>query len=278
MVIENFQVHSNRGTKLFCISWQPDGKPDAVLFIVHGLGEHSGRYEEMATACAENQIAVFVYDHRGHGQSEGKKGHARSIEQLITDLELALMKCRSLFLESPIFLYGHSMGGQIVASYVNKIKSREIKGAIISSAWFQLVKPIPSWQLSLVKKMATFLPGITLSNGINAKEISSVEAEVELYVQDPFVHARISLGLFHSLFQNGLLLLELAQPAKIPVLVCHGDLDKITSSKASEAFVKKLGENATFKSWSNAFHEPHHDIDKKQVIQFYIEWVKSKLE
>ncbi|MCK5208006.1 MAG: alpha/beta fold hydrolase, partial [Cyclobacteriaceae bacterium] len=78
MVLENYHVYSSGGTQLCCTSWQPIDLPKAVLFIVHGLGEHSGRYEEMANVFTKNQIAVFSFDHRGHGRSEGKKGHAES--------------------------------------------------------------------------------------------------------------------------------------------------------------------------------------------------------
>ena len=153
MVEERYEINSTGGIKLFCSSWKPIDPPRAVLFIVHGLGEHSGRYDEMSSVFVAQYIAVFSFDLRGHGQSGGKKGHANSINQLVEDMEIALMKCRSLFLEIPVFLYGHSMGGQIVASYLDKKKSKEIAGAIISSAWFQLVNPPPSWQISLIKKL-----------------------------------------------------------------------------------------------------------------------------
>lgn len=275
MVIESYQVHSSGGIKLACTSWHPSDPPEAVLFIVHGLGEHADRYEEMAKTFASQKIAVFAFDHRGHGKSEGKKGHAKSVDQLIEDTEHALMKCRSLFLEIPIFLFGHSMGGQVVASYLNKIKSKEIEGAIISSAWFRLVKPIAVWQLKLVKHVRALFPGITLSNGIDAAEISSVKTEVALYKNDPLIHDKISLSLFYSLFQNGINLINFAQLSKMPVLVCHGASDQITSPQSSEHFAKKLGDKAEFKLWPNAFHDPHHDVDKDMVIQYYAAWIKT---
>ncbi len=273
MIAENHQIYSGGSVSLFCTSWQPEASPKAVIFIVHGLGEHLGRYEEMAKKFVDGQIAVFAFDHRGHGQSEGKRGHCQSIVQFVEDVEHALMKCRSLFLEVPIFLFGHSMGGQIVASYLNKVKSKEISGAIISSPWIEMVNAPPSWQISLAKKLSSFLPSFTVPSDLDPNAISSVPEEVEKYRQDSLVHSKVSLSLFNSLYFNGLSLIQFTETAKIPVLVCHGSNDDITSMKASQQYAEKLGKNATFKLWEGSYHEPHHDFEKEAVMAYYVDWV-----
>jgi len=277
MGIERFEISSRGGIQIFCTVWQPGDPPKAVVFLVHGLGEHSGRYEEMASFFETHQIAVFAYDLRGHGQSEGKKGHAASVEQFVEDMEIALMKCRSLFIETPIFLFGHSMGGQIVATYLDTTKSKEISGAIISSAWFRIVTPPPSWQNVLIKKLALIAPSLTLSNRLNVKNISSVKAEVELYKNDPQIHDRLSIALFNSLFANGLRLTHDAQTSSIPVLICHGDRDQITAVLGSEQYANNLGENADLKLWEGSFHEIHHDFEKDKVMQYYVDWILEKI-
>lgn len=274
---DNYKIHAGKGTQLFCQSWQPDTPPKTALFIVHGLGEHLGRYEEMALFMVKNGIGVFAFDHRGHGQSDGKKGHASSVEQLIEDTEFALMKCRSIFLEIPIFIYGHSMGGQIAASFLKKVKSKELSGGIISSAWFELESPPPGWQIKLIKQLKKIMPALSLSNGLDPGHISSVPEEVELYKKDPKVHDRISFALFKALYFNGRKLLAEDKQAKVPVLICHGDGDKITSHSASERYAANLGEKAVFKSWPGSYHEAHHDKDKTEVIAFYTDWVLGKL-
>jgi acylglycerol lipase len=271
--MESYKIHTPGGTQLVCSAWQPDDPPKAVLFIVHGLGEHLGRYEEMAKVFIENQLAVFAFDHRGHGQSKGKRGHAESIDQLVEDVEFALMQCRNLFLELPVFLFGHSMGGQIVASYLDKVKSKEIAGAIISSAWFRIATPPPLWQINLIKRLKKVFPALTQSNRLDPKYISSVPSEVDAYQKDPLVHDKMSLALFNTLFQNGLQLMHEAQAVKIPVLVCHGNRDQITATLGSEQYANNLGEKAEFKIWPDAFHEPHHDKDKEQVVQYYVDLV-----
>jgi len=274
---ENYEVLSDGGVRLHCTCSIPDQPAKAVLFIVHGLGEHSGRYDELSAEFLKNNIAVFTFDHRGHGKSGGKRGHARSIEQLMEDTEQALMQCRSIFLDTPIFLFGHSMGGQIVASYLSLIKSREVSGAVISSAWFTLVNPPSGWLIALTRSIKGLFSSLTLPTGLDPNEISSIEEEVQAYKNDPLVHTKISLSLFHSLYQNGRFLLKFAPATQIPVLVCHGENDKITSLSGSSMYAEKLGGKATFMIWKVARHEPHHDKYKVNVIQYYVNWVTKQV-
>lgn len=277
MINEKHTVIAGNGTTLFCQSWQPETPAHACLFIVHGLGEHSGRYEELATYFVAKQFAIFAFDHRGHGQSGGKKGHACSIDQLIEDTEIALMKCRSLFLEIPVVIFGHSMGGQITATFLKKVKSKELRGAIISSAWFRLVKPPPPWQIKVINGIKKILPAMTLSNGLDPNHISSVSREVALYLQDELVHDKISFSLFKTIYQNGLKLISENKKAKVPVLICHGDADKITEFEASRQYALNLGEKASFHLWPGSYHEPHHDHDKENVIAFYFDWIQDNI-
>jgi acylglycerol lipase len=277
MVIESYQIYSGGSVQLFCSSWQPLETPKAVILLVHGLGEHLGRYEEMATKLANQGVAVFAFDHRGHGQSDGKLGHAVSIDQFVEDLEHAMMKCRSIFLETPIFLFGHSMGGQIVAAYLDKVQSKEVSGVIISSPWILLNNAPPPWQVKLAKGLSAILPSLTLPNGLDPEKISSVKDEVDQYVDDPLIHNRISFALFSSLHTKGVALHQFAKPCAIPVLVCHGTQDQITSARASAKYAQNLGARAIFKPWEKSKHEPHHDFDKHRVIDFYIEWISKQL-
>lgn len=277
MTNKSYQIVSGNGRQMYCSCWRPNSETEAVLFIVHGLGEHSGRYEEMATTFTDQKISVFSFDLPGHGQSEGRRGHAQSLGQLIEDIELALMKCRSLFLDIPIFIFGHSMGGQLAATFIQKAKSKELSGAIISSPWFELTNPPPFWQLKLIRFLEKIAPQFTLSNKIDSQHISSVKEEVEMYEKDELIHDKISFRLFNELFNNGIEMLQKESEVKIPVLVSHGDLDKITLPAASKNYQQKLGSYSTFISWKGSFHEAHHDHEKEKVIQFYVDWIKKNL-
>jgi acylglycerol lipase len=197
---------------------------------------------------------------------------------LVEDTEHALMQCRSIFQDIPIFLFGHSMGGQVVASYLSLIKSREVSGAIISSAWFSLAKSPPTWLIKITGIFKDLLPTVTVPNGLEAEVISTVAEEVEAYKNDPLVHKWISISLFHSLYQNGLNLLKFTTASEVPVLVCHGDNDTTTSLDGSKTYAEKLGGKATFRIWKGARHEPHHDFEKANVIQYYVNWMKNQVK
>jgi acylglycerol lipase len=275
--MEKQALFVSRKTRLSCTMLQPTKAPRAVVLTVHGLGEHKGRYQELASIFVEKQIAVFSFDHRGHGQSDGRRGHARSIDQLVEDLEQVLMQCRSNFLDIPIFLLGHSMGGLIVASFIQKDKSKEVAGALISSPWIAMTKPPPSWQIEVVHALSRVFAAITISNGLNPEWISGVADEVKKYIEDPLIHGKISLALLSSAFAKGKMLLENAPPAKIPIMLCHGADDQITDPNASARYCERLGDNATYHRWEKSRHEPHHDLQKQAVMQFYVEWVLDHL-
>ena len=278
MTTDQFEIAGARGIHLSCAVSSPEQEPRAVLFCVHGLGEHQGRYEDMTRQMVQSGFAVFVFDLRGHGRSEGRRGHAASITTLLEDTSLALMKCRSLYLDEPIVMFGHSMGGQIVAQFIDKDQSKELSGAIISSPWLSLTDPPPAWQLSLIKIFARIAPGITLPNGLDPSLISSLPQEVDLYKKDPKIHDRISFVLFQTMYRNGLRLLSNAKPARIPTLVCHGTSDGITNMKASKEYALRLGDLAIFHPWEDAYHEPHHDRCREEVLDYYAHWVGEHLK
>ena len=129
----------------------------------------------------------------------------------------------------------------------------------------------------MAKALNHIAPSISLASELNTKHLCRDRQVVQEYENDPLVHDRISFALFKGLYFNGLKLLTEDKKAKIPVLICHGDADKITSFHASNNYAENLGEKAIFKSWTESYHEPHHDKDKQQVMNFYADWVLEKL-
>jgi alpha-beta hydrolase superfamily lysophospholipase len=269
-----FFIKAHKGMKLYGKQW-PVTSPKAVVCLVHGLGEHCGRYDHVANYFNENEIVVFGYDQRGHGNSGGKRGHTASMELLLEDLELVLMKVRVVYNDLPLFLYGHSMGGNVVANYIIKKDTKELSGAIISSAWLGLVKKISSPLLKMVKLLQNILPSLTIGNGLPLQELSFDQANIEDYKKDPLVHDKISLRLFYQLYQSAAYAMDHASEIKIPVLVGHGDRDGITSFEYSGRFSRSIGENAMFKPWTERKHEVHNDRGKEEVMAFYAGWILS---
>jgi alpha-beta hydrolase superfamily lysophospholipase len=277
MESETIQLLSKDGTPLHGIIWTCPN-PKAIICIVHGLGEHSGRYSHVAEHFTSNDVAVFAYDQRGHGLSGGKRGHTPSYDILLDDVEELLKEARVTHNDLPIFLYGHSFGGNVVTNYALIRSTNELCGLIISSPWLKLGSEPPAGQVKMAKVVSKILPSLTQSNGLNVEDISTDESAVEAYSKDPLVHDKISTRLFTEVYNAGLWAIEYADGLKNPMLVFHGSDDNITSPSGSEEFVERAGSLAEFKLWENMKHETHNDLRKEEVISYMHQWVSARIK
>ncbi len=276
MTFDKFDLISRDGLKLYGQAWLPDNEPDAVMCLVHGHGEHIGRYEHVGSFFASQGIAVFGADLRGHGRSEGKKGHTPSYDHLLEDVEDLMKKARVEFIETPMFLYGHSMGGNLVANFLTNRKTLELEGAILTSPWLRLSFEPPKVKMKLGKLMRKMWPAFSVPSELDVNEISSVTAEVHKYANDPLVHDRISAQLSLSILEAGERALEKATDLNIPVLVVHGGDDKITSPDASRQFAAQAPDFVQLKIWDNLKHETHNEVNQEEVLQFSLAWLRSQ--
>jgi len=268
---------SKDNIKLFNKVWSPKGEIKAALCLVHGMGEHCERYAHVANFLNENGVAVVSFDHRGHGKSEGKKGHAPNYEALLDDVGLALSKTAELFPKIPIFLYGHSMGGNVVLNYALRRKPN-VKGIIASSPWLNLAFEPSKIDLTLAKFMINIYPSFTQNSKLDATAISRDAKEVEKYKNDPLVHDLISPAFFLGAFEAGNYALEHASEMAYSLLIYHGTKDRLTSHDASKAFAEKMNPKlVTWKSWEGLFHETHNEPEKAAVLQFLLEWIKVRI-
>lgn len=266
-------ILSKDGKKLLVHSWQT-GTEGPILAIVHGLGEHGGRYAPLAEVMVNAGVNVFVLDLRGHGQSEGERGHTPSYSLLQSDIEEFLKYCRAEHNESRLFLMGHSMGGNLVAHYVKHDTSQELSGFILSSPFFEVAFEPPAWKVQLAHAVGSILPGLTQGNELDPTAISRDASEVEKYVKDPLVHDRISVRLYLSIIAAGQKLLDDGKSVKIPGLVYHGDADRLVSYTATERFAKR-NPNLTWVPLPGYFHEPHNDEGREKVYEMIREFVLS---
>ena len=276
-LLQEIRIVSSGAALLRGLRWLPPEKPRGVVVHVHGLGEHCRRYRYVARHIKTSGFVFQSLDLRGHGLSSGKRGHAGSMDYLLDDIGQSLMIARKDFQELPLFIYGHSMGGNIVANYLLKRSASELKGAVFTSPWFRLAEDVPAFQVKLVNLIAGLLPALALPNGLNVNDISSDPEVVEAYVNDPLVHNRISARMISELYVSGLYAIENAREIDIPVLVMHGDQDKITSYDGSKDFTQNAGSNAVFKSWPGMKHETHNEPDKDAVLDYMVKWMESVL-
>ena len=278
MAGQDFDFDSKDNLKLHGHKWDIEN-PVAIICMVHGMGEHIKRYQHVADRFNEKQISFWGFDHRGHGTSEGKIGHTPSIEYMYDDIELLLIIIRNEHPDTPIVIYGHSMGGNIALNFLLNRQSKEVSLGVITSPWLRLTHPPVGFQLMLAKFGARFLPSLAQPNGLDVKDISSVKEEQEAYANDPLNHDRITGGLFMEINAMGEKAISKADTLKTPILLAHGSADNITSAKGSEAFAASAPKDEVdLKLWEGLRHETHNELNKQEVIGFYVNWVIENLK
>lgn len=254
-------------------AWVPD-EPKAVLAIVHGLGEHRGRYDGMAEKFCGRGIAVYKYDQRGHGESGGVRGHAPSFDTLLDGVDAFLNVVKADHPDLPVMLFGQSMGGLVVIDYLLRRK-HSIMSAISSSPFLTLPKDPPAAQITIGKLINVIYPSFTQANQIDVNDLSRDATVGEAYSKDPLVHPRISTRMFFGLMGAAEYALEHAGELKTPLLLMHGSSDRITSVKGSRMFAERAPDLCTFKEFDGAYHELHFEVMADEVHDLIAETVLS---
>jgi len=264
------------GGELFGQSWIPNSEPKAVINFVHGIGEHTDRYSDWMPFFVNAGYAVFAIEYRGHGRSFGKRGYIKNYNELLNDIDILFEQSQKTFPNLPAFLYGHSLGGGLVTNYTLTRKPN-IKALIATSPWFSLTKEPPNWQVSLVKFLRNYIPGLTIPTGLNTEDITHNADIKKAYKADKMVHGKINIELFLSASENGIWNIDHASEIFVPVLLIHGSKDNITNPKGSEAFYKNNPEKTTLKIWEDMFHELHNEPIRQEHAQFIIDWLDAKI-
>ena len=268
-----FDLHQ---TKFYGQYFQPK-TVNAIVVLIHGMGEHSARYEKnVIPFYNKNSIAVLTYDQFGHGKTEGKRGHNPGFNQVLSCVDEMLKKAKDIFGEKPTFLYGHSMGGNVVINYILR-NNQNLTGAIVTSPFLRLAFDPPGWKISIGKVLQKIAPSITMGNELELEAISRDKNEVEAYKNDPLVHDRISPNYSVVFMETGEWAINNANRLHIPMLLMHGTGDRLTSYKASKEFAKNAGDQVELKLYEGAYHELHNDINKTEVLEKMISWINKRI-
>ena len=274
MVNQHFENIISNKKNIFLRSWPSNNDPIYNIIIIHGLGEHSGRYKEFASFFIKKNIGVFSFDLIGHGKSDGLKGHISNIKDFTDSIEEVLIEVRKRFINTPIIMFGHSLGGCLALNYLIERKSKEISLAIISSAWIETKIQIPKYLFIIQRVMHILFPKIRLSNRLDTKDLSKDIKIVDKYKNDSLVHDRISLNLLSEINKTIEKIKNKDYNIEIPVLIIHGKKDKIISYKGSELISKKI-KDSKLKLYDNVYHEPHNDNEKKEILEYYYDFIKN---
>jgi len=248
-----------------------------LILITHGMGEHANRYGHMANFFSNEGFAVMAFDIRGHGCSEGKRGHAPGYDYLMDDLDRVYLKVKTDYPSLPIFLFGHSMGGNLVLNFLLR-KQKELNGAIVTGPYLRLGFEPPKWKIILAKLSANIWPSLSQPTELELDALSRNQDVIHKYEDDELVHDRITSAFFVNVHFAGQYAISHANEIKTPLLIMHGEDDRLTSPEGSKEFASNANSNVHLKLWKGLYHELHNEPEKKEVFQYELEWIEELLK
>ncbi|MGE5458208.1 MAG: lysophospholipase [Methanococcaceae archaeon] len=272
-----FEWKTSDGLKIFAQLWKPQGEIKAVICLVHGLGEHSSRYKKLPEKLTSQGYALRGFDQRGHGKSEGRRGYTPSYELMLENITLLLQEARKRIPNTPLFLYGHSMGGNLVINYALR-KKPDIKGVIVTGPWLKLTHPPGYLLFKAAKFLNRFFPTFRTYNGIKPAELSHDKKRIGEIEEDKYLHPWIAARTFMGVHDAGCFALQHAAEFNYPILIMHGGADNVTSVEASREFAEKVKQNCTFKVWEGLYHEIHNEPRNGEIFAAALEWLNRQNE
>lgn len=267
------------GKKLYLQAWEPKSTRKAAVLLLHGLGEHSGRYAHLAAKMNESGIAVYTFDGRGHGKSSSPEptAYIENLEDYVKDADALFKKMKTYVGDVPCFLYGHSMGGGLTVYYTLAYQP-EAKGVLLSGAVL-----LPGDDISpLLIKASSFLSLVApkfRALKLNSAHLSH-DPQVEInYKADPLIYSK---GIPARTGGELLKMIKYIEPRmhefSLPVLIMHGDQDRLTNIEGSRLLYEKASSgDKTLKIYEGFYHEIINEVEKEKVMEDMIAWIEQRL-
>ncbi len=259
------------GLSLYTRTWEPEGEPLRALLIVHGLGEHVGRWEHVAEFFAGRGYAVAAFDLRGHGRSEGTRGHVESISDYLNDVE-GIVGSGLVRTDLPWVLYGHSLGGLISALYLGEERPHPDAAVLSAPA---LDADVPGALRAAAQVLGRIVPKLALANSIKGEQLSRDEAVGEAYFADPLVNTKVTTRLGLEMFAAQDRSAEVVARIHTPTLVIHGGDDSLVPPSASAPLAAL--DSVDRKVYPGLRHEMHNEPEQDQVLSEVASWLDSTL-
>jgi alpha-beta hydrolase superfamily lysophospholipase len=275
MIYKEFMLPNYKGHSIFACEWKPEKPTKGVIALVHGLGEHSGRYENMADFYTKNGFVLITFDLFGHGRSGGQRGQLPESETYLIGIDDLLAYAKSQYPNLPIILRGHSLGGELVLWYGIKRKPK-INGVISTAPFFASYDPVPPLKLFLAKSMNSIFPSFSMKSELNTSVLSRDTNVVTKYVADPLVHGMISARLGWMMIEKGNWLLDHAKEFALPLLLMVGTGERLVDRTYIDKFVIQIP-NIDYKIWDGLYHELHNEPEKETVLKYELNWVTKHI-
>lgn len=262
--------------QLFYCCWNPPETPRALLIIVHGYSDHSGRYLNLVKDLVSRGFTVYGFDQRGHGRSPGKRGHINSFADFRHDLHTFTRLVASQQPDLPLFLFGHSLGGLIVLDF-GLHHPQEIDAVIVSAPHLS-DPPISPLLATLSRALSGIWPTFSMNAGLDFTSLSRDPNAVQAYLDDPLVHGkgtpRLAVEISEAVDNTN----ANAASFELPLLITHGTADRLTDPEASRRFFENVSStNKTFIPYEGGYHEGHNDIHRERVIIDIAHWIEEQI-
>jgi alpha-beta hydrolase superfamily lysophospholipase len=255
----------------------PVGQARAVILLVHGLGEHSGRYQGFAEFMNARRIAVVAPDHVGHGVSPGPRAYCRRAADFMAPLDTLRDMIDDWYPGQPCFLVGHSMGGLISARYLLDHQS-EFAGTALSGAALEMTEPPSTITLWISRFISLVWPTLGLLQ-LDATQVSRDPEVVQKYIDDPLVHSgKVSSRLVTELFAMMDQVSAGRTSITLPMMVMHGDADAMTAAEGSRNFHGAIAsEDKTLRIYPGLYHEIFNEPERLEVMGELAGWVEEHI-
>jgi alpha-beta hydrolase superfamily lysophospholipase len=254
--------------------------PRAVVMIAHGIGEHSGRYEELAQDLARAGVSTYALDHRGHGRSDGRRGHVRRFTRYVHDFEKFRRRVMgSVGSDVPLVLLGHSLGGLILIRYLQEYPAVPARGAILSSPALGLAMDVPRWKVQLARLLYYVAPALPMSTGLEPRYLTHDKLIVEAYERDSLVHDRITPRLYGEMKDEMETAMEKAPRLRLPILMLVPSDDRITRPDQMQRFAAAVNreDRVRVATFSGFYHEILNETTRSSVVADLLGWIERRI-
>ncbi len=266
-----------RDTDIYYQYWLPEGEPKAILLVVHGLAEHSGRYMNVVNFLVPSGYAVYGIDHIGHGKSHGKRVYVKRFQDYTKPLKNYFNMIREWQPEKPIFLIGHSMGGLISAAYLLEHQD-ELSGAVLSGPGIKVPDNISQAIIFVGKMLSIITPKAGLIQ-MDAEGVSRDPAVVDAYVNDPLVYTgKITARLGAELLKAMQYVTDQAPKIRLPIMIVQGSDDKLVDPSGAQLLYDLVSsKDKTIKIYNGFYHEVFNEPEHEQVLNDVKTWIEAHL-
>jgi acylglycerol lipase len=263
------------GRPLFAQAWMPGRKARGAVALVHGFGEHSGRYAHVADRFVKTGLVFAGVDLPGHGRSKGRQGDT-SYAGLLAAIGAHIEETKRRNPGLPVILYGHSMGGALVLRFAWE-NTPSLAGVIATSPLIGLSMPVPGWKAVMARVLCAIAPSFIMANPLTLSDLSRDPRVGEAAGRDPLYHNMTSTALGADILQSRGWFQRVRGAFPLPLLVMQGTADRIVDAQATVELAGGLSGDVTLKTWDGFYHELHNEPEKERVFDYMITWVDAHI-